>query len=119
MDAGSFERAEIVGQPREHVAAVAPQILLGFCHASIRARRDLVGRGNRLIEREHGFSQLDAFARGFFRRHDEAHDIGIVEAQLRRALDRAVSGGHLGRALRMTAGGGFIQGRGGIEVRSR
>src|SRR5208283_1504945 len=99
------ERTQIVRQAREHVAAIAPEILLGVREAVIRAHRNLVGRGNCLVERQGGFAQLVALARSLFGRHREAHRVAIVKAQLRRALDSAIGSGHLGGASRMPSGG--------------
>src|SRR5208283_701614 len=105
MHARLSERAQVVRQSREHVAAVAPEILLGVRQRSIQARRDLVGGRNRLVEGQGGLAQLVTLARGLARRDYRAHHVGIVEAQLRRALDGAVGGGHLGGASRVPAGG--------------
>src|SRR5208282_5146221 len=94
-------RPQIVRQSGEHVAAIAPEILLGIREGGIQAQRNPVGRGNRLVERQSGFSQFVALAHGLFGWHQRAHHVAVVEAQLRRALDSAIGGGHLGGASRM------------------
>ena len=106
-----FERAEIVGQS---------PLSTSRCSARDPARRRQTRRRARLrsasaaaiasLNVSAASRNCDAFARGLFRRHRRTHHVGIVEASLRRALDRAIRGEPSRRALRMTAGRGIIHG---------
>ena len=66
MDARLFARPDVVAKPREHVAAVVPQILLGVGERVPQLRAICIGRGNRMVEYQRGFDEFVAFARGFF-----------------------------------------------------